>query len=236
MSDQEKFLTRWSRRKRDAADENAQAGKPAPGNVSTTDEAKSDQSIVARPPEAEAQPALDFDLAKLPLLESIGADSDITAFFQPGVPSALKHAALRRVWAADPAIRDFVGLAENAWDFTDPEAMPGFGALDPKYDVKKLVAELFREAEPEPKLLAKTPASVQVARLPDKIDPSAGVPAANEPARTARQEAAGPEGSNLSQGAADGAMQQGDSSDSNESFQSRPAGIKPRRHGSAIPH
>ena len=27
-------------------------------------------------------------------------------------------------------VRDFVGLAENAWDFNDPHAMPGFGPLD----------------------------------------------------------------------------------------------------------
>ena len=42
----------------------------------------------------------------------------------------MSRAALRRAWAADPAIRDFVGLAENAWDFNDPHAMPGFGPLD----------------------------------------------------------------------------------------------------------
>ena len=47
---------------------------------------------------------------------------------------------------ADPAIRDFMGLAENDWDFTDPTAMPGFGALPPGTDVKKLVAQIFGEA------------------------------------------------------------------------------------------
>jgi TorA maturation chaperone TorD len=29
----------------------------------------------------------------------------------------------------DPAIRDFIGIAENQWDFNDPTAMPGFGPL-----------------------------------------------------------------------------------------------------------
>ena len=150
MSDQEKFLTRWSRRKRDTA-KRIEVEKPtAPAaDDSAKQEIKSDQSIVTRPRESEAPPAPGFDLTKLPSLESIGANSDITAFLQPGVPSALKHAALRRAWAADPAIRDFVGLAENAWDFTDPEAMVGFGGLDPKYDVKKIVAEIFGEAGPK---------------------------------------------------------------------------------------
>ena len=62
---------------------------------------------------------------------SITAVTDIRAFLAPGVPTELARAALRRAWSADPAIRDFVGLAENAWDFTDPTAMPGFGALPP---------------------------------------------------------------------------------------------------------
>jgi TorA maturation chaperone TorD len=29
----------------------------------------------------------------------------------------------------DPAIRDFIGIAESQWDFNDPTAMPGFGPL-----------------------------------------------------------------------------------------------------------
>jgi hypothetical protein len=233
MSDHEKFLTRWSRRKRDTPNETAQAEKPAVADKSSTQEVKSDQSIVAHPLEADVQPAPEFDLTKLPSLDSIGANSDVTAFFQPGVPSALKHAALRRVWAADPAIRDFVGLAENAWDFTDPEAMPGFGALDPKYDVKKLVGEIFREAQPGGALPAQTPASAQLAQLPDKTGTSADIPAANEPAKVELQQVASSESSTESQCGADGAMQH---NDLNESSELLPAGIKLRRHGSALPH
>jgi hypothetical protein len=41
----------------------------------------------------------------------------------------LTRAALRQAWASDPAIRDFVGIAENQWDFNDPTAMPGFGPM-----------------------------------------------------------------------------------------------------------
>ena len=66
----------------------------------------------------------------MPPIESIDAATDITAFLRKGIPQELSRAALRRAWSADPAIRDFVGLAENAWDFNDPNAMPGFGPLD----------------------------------------------------------------------------------------------------------
>ena len=71
-----------------------------------------------------------MDISSLPPIDSIDAATDITAFLRKGIPSELGRAALRRAWVSDPAIRDFVGLAENAWDFNDPNAMPGFGPLD----------------------------------------------------------------------------------------------------------
>ena len=41
------------------------------------------------------------------------------------------RAALRSAWTADRAIRDFVGIADNQWDFNEPAGIPGFGALGP---------------------------------------------------------------------------------------------------------
>ena len=116
MSDEE-FLARWSRRKREA-----KAAVDAPPPAETPDPAPS--ATAENPANAEV------DLANLPPVESITAATDVTAFLRQGIPPELSRAALRRAWAADPAIRDFVGLAENAWDFNDPHAMPGFGALD----------------------------------------------------------------------------------------------------------
>lgn len=113
MSDEE-FLKRWSRRKQEAKQETA-AQAPLPAEAEAT--------APAVPSEPE------IDIAKLPPLDSITAATDITDFLRKGIPAELSRAALRRAWAADPAIRDFVGLAENAWDFTDPNAVPGFGAL-----------------------------------------------------------------------------------------------------------
>jgi hypothetical protein len=87
-----------------------------------------------------------FDPASLPSLDSIGAQTDISAFLKPGVPSDLKLAALRRAWTMDPAIRDFKGLQENDWNFNDPNGIPGFGELDPGFDVKKMLGDLFGES------------------------------------------------------------------------------------------
>ena len=58
-----------------------------------------------------------FGAAILPPIGSIGAASDIRPFLAPGVPVDLTRAALRRAWSTDPAIRDFIGLSENSWDF-----------------------------------------------------------------------------------------------------------------------
>jgi hypothetical protein len=119
MSDEE-FLARWSRRKREAK---VAADAPAPAQTAETPNP-------ASPVTAEDPANAEVDLSSLPPIDSITAATDVTAFLRQGIPQDLSRAALRRAWAADPAIRDFVGLAENAWDFNDPHAMPGFGPLD----------------------------------------------------------------------------------------------------------
>jgi TorA maturation chaperone TorD len=91
-------------------------------------EAEAEDLIQATPPtDSPASPA--FDLASLPPLQSITAGTDIRSFLGSSVPVELTRAALRRAWVTDPAIRDFIGIAENQWDFNDPTAMPGFGPL-----------------------------------------------------------------------------------------------------------
>jgi hypothetical protein len=121
MSD-EKFLARWSRRKRDVK----QVDEVEP-HLTATAEAQGPAASV-HPADRPDDPIP--DPSSLPPIDSIDAATDITAFLREGIPQELSRAALRRAWAADPAIRDFMGLAENAWDFNDPNAMPGFGPLD----------------------------------------------------------------------------------------------------------
>jgi hypothetical protein len=155
MSEPENFLTRWSRRKRvaDAAPE-----QPAPASAATSETPIQEPTRERKPPVAGA-PA--FDPASLPSLDSIGAQTDIRAFLQAGVPNDLKLAALRRAWSADPAIRDFKGLAENDLDFNDPNGIMGFGKLDPGTDVKKMLAQLFGETPRPDEPPAEIPATAE---------------------------------------------------------------------------
>ncbi|MCA6109383.1 DUF3306 domain-containing protein [Bradyrhizobium cenepequi] len=127
MTVPENFVSRWVRLKREVAS----ARK-------TESVAEAPQHATAVMPEVGLYPsqhrddaAIDeaFDLASLPSIESIAAETDIRAFLHSSVPAELTRLALRRAWASDPAIRDFIGIAENQWDFNDPDAMPGFGPL-----------------------------------------------------------------------------------------------------------
>lgn len=118
---EEEFLARWSRRKGEARTA-VEAPQPLPGPAEVPNPAP--------PATSENADDAEFDLSSLPPIESITGATDVTAFLRKGIPAELSRAALRRAWAADPAIRDFVGLAENAWDFNDPNAIPGFGPLD----------------------------------------------------------------------------------------------------------
>jgi len=121
---EEEFLARWSRRKSEArtnvALPQATEGDPSPAPPPSA----AKESVAKEKDESE------FDPSSLPPIDAITAATDITAYLRKGIPRELTRAALRRAWTADPAIRDFVGLAENAWDFNDPTAMPGFGPLD----------------------------------------------------------------------------------------------------------
>jgi len=132
----ENFLQRWSRRKRMAEPHARDEG----------DQTESTNAETEPPADALAQDKPDlpaFDPATLPPIESITATTDIRAFLAPGVPEELTRAALRRMWVADPAIRDFIGLAENQWDFTKPDSVPGFGTLELTPELRRMLARLL---------------------------------------------------------------------------------------------
>ena len=141
MTEPENFLKRWSKRKlaeRDRSKDEHAANQHPP--------VEHDASA-AEPPQIDGMvKASDetFSLADLPPIDSIAANTDVTAFLRPGVPPDLTRAALRRAWTSDPAIRDFVGLVENGWDFNNPSAMAGFGAITAD-EVAQLTSKIIGE-------------------------------------------------------------------------------------------
>jgi hypothetical protein len=158
MSDPENFLSRWSRRKKEVAREEAAPAEPERAADDTVAGRRPDEVLAEKAgeqPQPQAGKKTDepaFDLSKLPSIESITAATDIRPFMAAGVPVALRQAALRRVWVADPKIRDFIEMAENQWDFTGASEVAGFDFSPPTGDVKRMVAELLgerRQTEPE---------------------------------------------------------------------------------------
>ncbi|WP_051340438.1 DUF3306 domain-containing protein [Azospirillum halopraeferens] len=135
MTDDDGFLARWSRRK-----QAARTAPPPDADAMATDGDGNGDG------EGEAEEAV--DPATLPSPDTLGADSDYTVFLKKGVPKALRLAALRRAWASDPAITGHKPLVDYDWDCN----APGYGALRPTDDAKKVVEALFRhlrEEEPE---------------------------------------------------------------------------------------
>jgi hypothetical protein len=142
MSDPDNFLSRWSRRKLEPSDETNDTPTPvAKSSVDVQPDAAESQAPDAPVSSREETQEPPFDVASLPSIESITAGTDIRDFLKPGVPLSLSRAALRRAWTSDPAIRDFIEIAENQWDFTNG-SIPGFGPLDPA-EVPGLLARII---------------------------------------------------------------------------------------------
>ena len=160
MTVPEGFLSRWSRLKRDAdgnAPDNAGVNDVRAEDAEDAEDEKSSSVATGANTDVTAPALPSIDLSKLPPVESITAVTDIRAFLAPGVPLELSRAALRRAWVVDPNIRTFIGIAENQWDFTAPESIPGFGSLTAVDDVRKLLADVFGESSQHPDAEASAP-------------------------------------------------------------------------------
>lgn len=186
------FLSRWSRRKRAAAQEPAADAGPArpPGDPAAppplppplpAPAASGGALPVAMPavampagavPPGEAPPAEadrrraeeaagpPIDLSSLPRIEELTTESDLGAFLRPGVPQALRAAALRRMWSLDPAVRDFINCVDYQWDFNTPGGLPFGFANELGGDVAKLLAQAIGKLEePGPEAPAEATAA-----------------------------------------------------------------------------
>lgn len=146
------FLARWSQRKREVAKE-AETKQVVPASAAP----------VPAAPEEE-----DFDLSLLPKLEDLTPSTDMTLFFKKGVPEMLRNAALRKMWALDPAIRDYRSEAlDYAYDWNAPGGVPGGGDLPADFDSREMVARIFGDEAPDENVIGNV-ASQQNQYLSDE--------------------------------------------------------------------
>jgi hypothetical protein len=184
MAEERSFLDRWSVRKRAARDAEAKAKAQHPAEAPAADPGQ--QPATAAPAELP-----EIDPADLPPLDSIKTGVDVQEFLQRGVPKALRQAALRRLWAADPAIREFREMADYDWDFN----APGYGALlpgdDPKAAAGRVLEAMRRQMAtvrevPRP---AERPVAADEATSPER---AAHLPPSPTPVDNAAVEPAAP--------------------------------------------
>lgn len=94
----EEFLSRWSRRKRDAREE-------------------------ALKPPAPVTPATAEEAPELPPLEELGIDSDYRGFLHPKVDETLRRAALKKMFS-DPHFNVMDGLDVYIDDYSISDPLP----------------------------------------------------------------------------------------------------------------
>lgn len=209
MSEDEDRLTRWSRLKTESA------ATPAPAPVEQPVE-----------PDAEAVEAL---IAALPKIEDIGATTDIRGFMQPGVPPALRNAALARAWMSDPAIRDRIPDAiDYAEDYNAPHTISGWGAAG-RDEIEGFVRR-FRDAAPT----GEDGARAVAASEPPPAEPEAGLDAqAAETAATVEEGGASPDEADQTAAGEAGPRRRGGARHSSSRHSSSRHGAS--RHGGALP-
>jgi hypothetical protein len=159
MTEPDNFIQRWARLKRESdieheidASRNGSATEPKETGLVGPE-------ATAAQPRIHAAAGEPFDPSSLPSIEAITANTDVRGFLQSRVPAELTRAALRQAWTRDPAIRDFIGIAENQWDFNDPNAIPGFGPLVATGNEPAILTQIVGKLEGLPETFSESSAS-----------------------------------------------------------------------------
>jgi len=126
----EKFLSRWSRRKRDVR-QDAQHANPVPAEASESSIAESESDG-----EATSPPHTDADM---PPVESLDESSDYSPFFSDGVSEELRKLALRKLFrSAMFNVRD--GLDDYDEDFRSFAALGDIITADMRLQAERQAA------------------------------------------------------------------------------------------------
>lgn len=148
QDEQEGFLTRWSRRKaqslrgevppepaedaEDTAPQQVAETAPEPPAETEGPTAVDDTGEAGAEPEAPPE---------LPSLDSLGADSDYSAFMGKDVPADLKQQALRKLFRSPQFnVRD--GLDDYDLDFSKPEPLGDIITAEMRYRVERELERL----------------------------------------------------------------------------------------------
>ncbi|MEW5961932.1 MAG: DUF3306 domain-containing protein [Pseudomonadota bacterium] len=138
--DQESFVGRWARLKRQARTGEAEpaAGEDLREGTIAGDGAESGVAAL-RPPADDApecpRPLTREDFADIDF-DALDFNSDYRRFMAAGVPDDVRNEALRKLWASDPVLTMHDGLDDYCGDYTDAATVPA-GIVKTAYRVGK---------------------------------------------------------------------------------------------------
>jgi len=186
----EAFLTRWSRRKAmsregielpEPVDEPADDSELPDDAVSRNED---DQPGPAEPGDAQAAEA-PTAVPELPPIESLGEDSDYSAFMASDVPADLQRNALRKLFQSPKFnVRD--GLNDYDLDYSSPEPLGDIVTAEMRHRLRVELERLARLEEEEKPVedgeREATPAPAQVAESEEQEPPADSEPDDDQPA------------------------------------------------------
>ena len=147
-SEQENFLSRWSRRKQIAKDEALLAEPEEPlKEVSLEADLDADQALEVQAVDQELEPEPALTDEDMPPIESLNEESDFSMFMSRGVSDELRNLALKKLFkAAVFNVRD--GLDEYDEDYTSFEKLGDIVTCDMKHAIEmEAKKKLEKEAE-----------------------------------------------------------------------------------------
>ena len=141
MADNDGFLSRWSRRKVQARQNDAPLDEPAQP-VPAVASAAPEMPIAKAQPQAVDQPPL----PTLDDVAALGRDSDFTRFVTPEVSGEVRNAALKKLFS-DPHFNVMDGLDTYIDDYSKPDPLPA--AMLKKMAQAAYLGLVEPEADPE---------------------------------------------------------------------------------------
>jgi len=177
---EESFLGRWSRLKAQSRElEASQAVAPEESDGDAAPAVVDEPSADVPPPAVE-----------LPDLDLLDQDSDYSAFLTPGVDSALRKRALRKLFSS-PKFNVFDGLDTYRDDFTSFPPLGEVVTADMRHHLERIAKQIAaRTEEDAPAAAAAAPPAAEASAEP--VADSQERPAALPPARTDEDVDTGP--------------------------------------------
>lgn len=143
MVDDDKFLSRWAKRKAESRSGTLEEDAVA-ADVPVVEDGQDAVALADTDAESledpDDHPAIGIDI------DSLTKDSDFTVFMHEKVPEMIRRRALRKLWLSDPIFANLDGMNDYDEDFTDSATV--VEGLKAAYDesVKRMKAAEAKEA------------------------------------------------------------------------------------------